>query len=79
MGYGIALMHKCGVRIGLAVCAKDTIEREKSPKLRHLQIIAPRYKIGIEINLSEENIMSEQYELNKNLAQMLKGVVPYMM
>lgn len=29
----------------------------------------------IEINLSEENIMSEQYELNKNLAQMLKGGV----
>ena len=72
-------MHKCGVRIGLAVCAKDTIEREKSPKLRHLQIIAPRYKIRIEFDLSEENIMSEQYELNKNLAQMLKGGVPYMM
>lgn len=54
--------------MGLAVCAKDTIEREKSPKLRHLQIIAVGYKIGIEINLSEENIMSEQYELNKNLA-----------
>ena len=50
MGYGIALMHKCGVRIGLAVCAKDTIEREKSAKLRHLQIIDPRYKIRIEIN-----------------------------
>lgn len=79
MGYGIALMHKCCVRIGLAVCAKDTIEREKSAKLRHLQIIAVGYKIGIEINLSEENIMSEQYELNKNLAQMLKGGVPYMM
>lgn len=78
MGYGIALMHKCGVWIGLAVCAKDTIEREKSAKLRHLQIIAPRYKIRIEINLSEENIMSEQYELNKNMAQMLKGGVPYM-
>lgn len=79
MGYGIALMHKCGVRIGLAVCAKDTIEREKSAKLRHLQIIAPRYKIRIEFDLSEENIMSEQYELNKNLAQMLNGVVPCMM
>lgn len=72
-------MHKCGVRIGLAVCAKDTIEREKSAKLRHLQIIAPRYKIRIEIDLSEENNMSKRYELNKNLAQMLKGVVPYMM
>ena len=68
-------MHKCGVRIGLAVCAKDTIEREKSAKLRHLQIIVVGYKIGIEINLSEENNMSEQYELNKNLAQMLKGGV----
>lgn len=68
-------MHKCGVRIGLAVCAKDTIEREKSAKLRHLQIIVVGYKIGIEINLSEENIMSKQYELNKNLAQMLKGGV----
>lgn len=79
MGYGIALMHKCSVRIRLAVCAKDTIEREKSAKLRHLQIIVVGYKIGIEINLSEENIMSKQYELNKNLAQMLKGVVPYMM
>lgn len=79
MGYGIALMHKCSVRIGLADCAKDTIEREKSAKLRHLQIIAPRYKIRIEINLSEENIMSKQYELNKNLVQMLKGVVPCMM
>ena len=79
MGYGIALMHKCGVRIGLAVCAKDTIEREKSAKLRHLQIIAVGYKIRIEFDLSEENIMSKQYELNKNLAQMLKGVVPYMM
>ena len=44
-------------------------------KLRHLQIIVWRYKIRIEINLSEENIMSEQYELNKNLAQMLKGGV----
>lgn len=73
------MMHKCCVRIGLAVCAKDTIEREKSAKLRHLQIIDPRYKIRIEINLSEENIMSKQYELNKNLAQMLKGGVPYMM
>ena len=60
-------------------CAKDTIEREKSAKLRHLQIIYPRYKIMIEFDLSEENNMSEQYELNKNLAQMLKGVVPYMM
>lgn len=79
MGYGIALMHKCGVRIGLAVCAKDTIEREKSAKLSHLQIIVVGYKIRIEIDLSEENIMSKQYELNKNLAQMLKGVVPYMM
>lgn len=79
MGYGIALMHKCGVRIGLAVCAKDIIEREKSPKLRHLQIIVVGYKIRIEIDLSEENIMSKQYELNKNLAQMLKGGVPYMM
>ncbi len=68
-------MHKCGVRIGLAVCAKDTIEREKSAKLRHLQIIVVGYKIGIEINLSEENNMSKQYELNKNLAQMLKGGV----
>lgn len=73
MGYGIALMHKCGVRIGLADCAKDTIEREKSAKLRHLQIIAVGYKIRIEINLSEGNNMSKQYELNKNLAQMLKG------
>lgn len=72
-------MHKSGAWIGLAVCAKDTIEREKSAKLRHLQIIVVGYKIGIEINLSEENNMSEQYELNKNLAQMLKGVVPYMM
>lgn len=79
MGYGVALMHKCCVRIGFAVCAKDTIEREKSAKLRHLQIIVMGYKIGIEINLSEENIMSKQYELNKNLAQMLKGGVPYMM
>ena len=79
MGYGIALMHKCGVRIELAVCAKDTIEREKSAKLRHLQIIVVGYKIRIEINLSEENNMSEQYGLNKNLAQMLKGGVPYMM
>lgn len=73
------MMHKCCVRIGLAVCTKDTIEREKSAKLRHLQIIAVGYKIGIEINLSEENIMSKQYELNKNLVQMLKGVVPCMM
>jgi pyridoxal 5'-phosphate synthase, synthase subunit pdx1 len=40
-----------------------------------LQIIVGRYKIRVEINLSEENIMSEQYELNKNLAQMLKGGV----
>ena len=76
MGYGIALMHKCGVRIGLAVCAKNTIEREKSPKLRHLQIIDPRYKIRIEFDLSEENIMSEQYELNKNLAQMPRASSP---
>ena len=68
-------MHKCGAWIGFAVCAKDTIEREKSAKLRHLQIIVLGYKIGIEINLSEENNMSEQYELNKNLAQMLKGGV----
>ncbi len=68
-------MHKCGEWIELAVCAKDTIGREKSAKLRHLQIIVVGYKIGIEINLSEENIMSEQYELNKNLAQMLKGGV----
>lgn len=47
--------------------------KRKSAKLRHLQIIVVGYKIGIEINLSEENNMSEQYELNKNLAQMLKG------
>ena len=40
-----------------------------------MQIIVGRYKIRVEINLSEENIMSEQYELNKNLAQMLKGGV----
>jgi pyridoxal 5'-phosphate synthase pdxS subunit len=40
-----------------------------------LQIIVGRYKIRVEINLSEENIMSKQYELNKNLAQMLKGGV----
>ena len=79
MGYGVALMHKCGAWIGLADCAKDTIEREKSAKLRHLQIIDPRYKIRIEFDLSEENNMSKQYELNKNLAQMLKGGVPYMM
>jgi pyridoxal 5'-phosphate synthase pdxS subunit len=75
VGYGIALMHKCDVRIGLLDCAKDTICGGKSAKLRHLQIIVVRYKIRIEINLSEENIMSEQYELNKNLAQMLKGGV----
>lgn len=67
-------MHKCDVRIGLLDCAKDTICGGKSVKLRHLQIIVVRYKIRIEINLSEENIMSEQYELNKNLAQMLKGI-----
>lgn len=72
-------MHKCDVRIGLLDCAKDTICGGKSVKLRHLQIMVVGYKIGIEINLSEENIMSEQYELNKDLAQMLKGVVPYMM
>jgi pyridoxal 5'-phosphate synthase pdxS subunit len=61
--------------MGLLDCAKDTICGGKSVKLRHLQIIVWRYKIRIEINLSEENIMSEQYELNKNLAQMLKGGV----
>ena len=74
MGYGIALMHKCDVRIGLLDCAKDTICGGKSVKLRHLQIIVWRYKIRIEINLSEENIMSEQYEFNKNLARMLNGI-----
>lgn len=67
-------MHKCDVRIGLLDCAKDTICGGKSVKLRHLQIIVRRYKIRIEINLSEENIMSEQYELNKNLARMLNGI-----
>lgn len=51
VGYGIALMHKCDVRIGLLDCAKDTICGEKSAKLRHLQIIVWRYKIRIEIKL----------------------------
>ncbi|HBO20081.1 MAG TPA: hypothetical protein DHU87_08850 [Ruminococcus sp.] len=51
VGYGIALMHKCDVRIGLLDCAKDTICGGKSVKLRHLQIIVWRYKIRIEIKL----------------------------
>jgi len=51
VGYGIDLMHKCDVRIGLLDCAKDTICGGKSAKLRHLQIIVWRYKIRIEIKL----------------------------
>lgn len=51
VGYGIALMHKYDVRIGLLDCAKDTICGGKSAKLSHLQIIVWRYKIRIEIKL----------------------------